>query len=271
VIQWILFGLLCGLISGRSEAAFESAPTGPRTRALGGAGSALGGDSWGGLRNPALIRGNGFSVGANWSQAFGLPELNREYFGAARDLKPISLGLHASSFGSELYRESAFDLIFAREIREEVTAGIAVGFRSLSTRGYARGNAAAVSLGLVARPISRLAIAGVWRQLNRGKLDGYEDRLPESLVIGFAAELGPSTMAVLDFIAESHFPLETRLGLESRVSKRLKLRIGGRAEPFRPSGGFQIIFRRWKFHYGGDLHPDLGPTHSVGMEMRIGE
>ena len=239
--------------------------------ALGGAGSAMRGDSWGGLRNPALIRGNGFLVGANWSQQFGLPELSREHFGAVRDIKSVSLGLHASGFGSELYRETALDLSFARDLRADVTAGIAVGFRSLSIQGYENGNAAAVSLGIIARPIPKLAVAGVWRQLNRGKIEGYADRLPETLVIGLAAELGYSSLAVLDFVAESHFPLETRLGIESRVSKRLKLRIGGRAEPFRPSGGFEIIFRRWRFHYGVDLHPDLGPTHSVGMEMRIGE
>jgi len=50
----------------------------------------------------------------------------------------------------------------------------------------------------------------------------------------------------------------------------LKLRVGMRAEPVRPAAGFEIQWQRWRFHYGGDLHPDLGASHEMGLEFMVG-
>jgi hypothetical protein len=122
---------------------------------------------------------------------------------------------------------------------------------------------------LLASPTKSVKLGAVWKNLNRARLDGYRERIPESLTVGVVARLGTSSMLLLDLVSEPHFPVESRFGIESKFSKILTLRVGGRAEPFRPSGGIEISLRYVRFHYAGDLHPQLGSSHSVGIEIQL--
>lgn len=152
-------------------------------------------------------------------------------------------------------------------MRPYLTLGMTCGVRSLSVQNYGDGNAPSLSLGLLAKPVEPVAIGVVWKQFNRGRIEGYRERLPESLTIGASSGIGEASRVVFDLISEKHFPVETRFGIESRFTKYLALRVGGRTEPFRPSCGIGIGFRGVKSHYSGDLHPDLGASHSVGLEI----
>jgi hypothetical protein len=249
------------------HAAFEQDLTGPRSLGMGGAGIALISDGWGGLRNPALIHGIGSSAATSWSQQFGLPELNLECFSVSGSSKFANFGINGSTFGSELYRETSADIAMARALRPNLVAGVAFGVRSLSVRDYGNGSAPCVTVGLLAAPTDLVKIGVVWRNLNRAYIEGYQDRLPESLTLGASSEVGEYSRVVFDLVAEKHFPVESRFGIESRLMKNLELRIGGRAEPFRPSCGIGIGFNGMWFHYSGDLHSDLGASHSVGLEF----
>jgi hypothetical protein len=126
-----------------------------------------------------------------------------------------------------------------------------------------------VTVGLLASPVQNVKIGAAWKNLNRARLSGYRDRVPESLAVGASARLGASSIAVLDLVSEPHFPVESRFGIESRFSKSLTLRVGARAEPFRPSGGIEVSLRGMRFHYAGDVHPQLGPSHTVGIEIQL--
>src|SRR3989339_1294174 len=103
------FLLFLGWISS-AFGAFELDSPGPRGAGLGGAGVALIGDGWGGLRNPALICGKGMVLATDWSQQFGLPELNHEVFTLQSRYPFAGLGVQGSTFGSELYRETSLEL-----------------------------------------------------------------------------------------------------------------------------------------------------------------
>ncbi|MBU1638519.1 hypothetical protein KKC97_12720, partial [bacterium] len=262
---WIIL-LVCVF---EAQAAFEQDWVGPRGLGMGGAGIALSGDGWGGMRNPAIIHGLGFRVASCWSQQFGLPELNQEFFSASRSFRFASFGIDGSTFGSDLYRETALDIGVARAMRPYLTVGASFGIRSLSVRNYGDGSAPSLSLGVLASPVAAVEIGVVWKHLNRARIEGFQERLPESLTIGASSRIGEFSRIVFDLISERHFPVETRFGIESSFTKHLDLRVGGRTEPFRPSCGIGIGLRGMRFHYAGDLHPDLGSSHSVGLEIQL--
>jgi len=249
------------------EAAFEYDPYGPRVAGLGAAGGALTGDGWAGFRNPALIAESDRLVGAGWSQQFGIPELTLETVGGSVRTRQVTLGVCASTLGSELYRESRLDLLIARRIRPELTAGISIGGRSLSIRNYSGGNALALNAGVVTELAGGVRVAGVWRNVNRAKLSGFSGELPEALVVGTAIEIPQAGVLVGDVVAERRFPLEMRVGAESEVMPNLIFRLGARAEPVRPSAGIEFGVGQWRFHYAVDRHQDLGVSHSVGLEF----
>ncbi len=238
---------------------------------MGAAGTAVSGDGWAILRNPALAAEGVSSVGLSWSQEFGLPELSRETISVKFPLRLQRIGVRVSNFGSQLYRETECGVIFARSVRSGLSAGVEIGGRQLSIDSYPSATAVTCALGLCVRPISGLNVAAVWRNLNRPKLPNYRDRIPEMLVVGVSAQIAKQGLLAADLIQERHFPLEVRIGAEAIVSKGFTLRVGMRAEPVRPSLGFQVDVGRWSFLYAGDLHPDLGPSHSAGLEIRLGK
>lgn len=266
---FIIFCVILHLES--AFAAFELDTFGPRAQAMGGAGIALTDDGWAVLRNPALATYGKANIGLSWSEEFGLPELARETIAARISVSNYPLGFRASTFGSKLYRESDYGLIAAKRLRSNIAVGLEIGARNLQIESNPNSTAAIASFGIVFQPLSAFTLGATWKNLNRPRLDGYSDHIEESLNIGACATIGNSGIICADLIQEKHFPLEIRAGAEASLLANLKLRVGFRAEPVRPSAGFQVDLKRWSFLYCADLHPDLGPSHSMGLEVRLGK
>lgn len=263
--------ILCGFWIQTASGAFEWDVCGPRSAALGGAGVAIAGDGWMVFRNPALLPGNGAVAGFSWSQQFELPELSREDLGVTFPVHGHAFGITAETFGSPLYRETETGLVWAKGIQPKLKIGVHAQLMRLEIEGYSSSQAATFSVGVAGNPLDDFTVAAVWRNLSEPKLSGYQDRIRESLTVGFSARVIAGGFIVADLIQEKGFQTELRVGAEARVLPHLVLRAGGRAEPVRPSAGMQIDLKRWGFVYAGDLHPDLGASHYVGVEFRIGK
>jgi hypothetical protein len=177
--------------------------------------------------------------------------------------------VQAFNFGTRLYREGEFGLSAARELRPLLSLGIGLQWRWLQIEGYAPSHLMAVTAGLLLRPAKSFRLGAVWRDLNRPRLPGYLDRVTDALTVGAAAEVGAGATVTADVVQERRHSAELRFGAEARLLPQLRLRVGGRAEPVRPSAGFQVDAGSWSFFYAGDLHPDLGPSHEAGMAWRF--
>lgn len=230
---------------------------------------ALTGDVWAGGRNPAAIGQTIPLAGTCWIRQYELPELNREMLAASGSLAGNSAALNASTFGSELYRETEIELEAARDLTRHVTAGIAVGGMWLNIERYPSARAVTFSAGLLARPRPWLTAGLVWRNLNEPWLAPYRDRIPASLATGIVAEIAAQGRLAVDVVQEQYHRAEYRFGAEADFGAGLRVRVGARMEPFRPAAGFDFVIGRWRFIYGGDLHPDLGATHDIGLEFRL--
>jgi hypothetical protein len=236
---------------------------------MGGAGVSLSGDGWAAFRNPALAAYGGSVAGTAWSQQFGLPELNREELAVVSHFRRHALGLSASTLGSSLYRESQLGFLWGYAFRPEFRIGAEVRACRLEIENYPSSQAVALTGGVEGSPRSGVFIAAVWRNLNEPRLTKYRDRLGESLTLGVTAQVTERGLVSADVVQEKRFPAELHVGAEVRVLPRLVLRVGGRAEPVVPSAGLQVDAGRWSFVYAGDLHPDLGASHQVGLEIRL--
>jgi hypothetical protein len=123
------------------------------------------------------------------------------------------------------------------------------------------------SLGFVIEPLTDLRVGGVWRKIGGPRVSGFQDRLAESLVAGLVYEARERGSVVVDVVQDERFPLELRAGVEIEARREIALRFGTRTNPVRPSGGVGIGLKSWNFSYGFDLHPELGVSHSAGLEF----
>lgn len=251
--------------------AFELHQTDPRSSGLGGAGAALDGDGWAVSRNPALAARTWKGVGVSFAHLYGLPELARESLSASWSISGIRLGGRACGFGSDLYYEGEYALCAAVGSGRATTVGVELCGRTLDIRGYQTGSSLTATVGAAMQPADALQIGVVWRNANRPYISGYADRVEDQLAVGFALRRIEGTLLTADVVQERYFPAEYRLGVEAEVVPEFTMRIGMRAEPVRPSLGFHVQVSRWRFHYAGDLHPDLGASHIVGLDVRIGK
>ncbi len=250
-------------------AAFEEHAFGPRAASLAGGGVALEGDAWQSSRNPALAASGWSGAGAQWSQLFGIPELNRESADVTTSAYGLPWAVHAGTFGSDLYRESSLRFAVARKVGPKLTFGASLNAGWLDISNYNRGSVTGVDAGVLIQAHSRVTIGAVWRNLNDPKVRGYQDRLAESLTVGAAFNLPGEASVVLDVVQEPHHAAEYRMGAEARVLSNVALQVGARVEPVRPSAGVHVKAGRWHFYYAGDLHPDLGVSHDVGLAIRF--
>ncbi|MBU0508548.1 hypothetical protein KKH27_06925 [bacterium] len=263
---WFVLALLA---AARGYGAFELDIPGPRATAMGGAGAALRGDVWCGSRNPALIARHFSGVGTVWSRQFGLPELTREAAIGATSVRGQPFAIRVGNFVSDLYREGEIGIAIARRLRPELSAGLELAGRWLDICNYPSARALSVTAGIAVEPVEGIAVGAVWRNLNRPRLSGYADHLSEILTVGVAASVGELGAIVADIVQEERFPAEYRIGAESELLPHLFLRVGARAEPVRPSAGFRVSFGCWSLEYAGDLHPDLGPSHEIGLDLEL--
>lgn len=254
-----------GLLAG-ARAAFEKDWSGPRAAGMGGAGVALPTDAWCAGRNPALLTEGVRAAGLAWQRLFDLPELSCLHLVGEFALGKYVAAASVQQFGGELYRETTLAASVARALSPFLSVGGQLSANQVAIRHYGKGAAPGALLGICYRPIPELRAAACWRNFPRARFGRWDTRMPEALQLGVAVQLPRGSFAV-DIVEEPRFPTEYRVGAEAPVLPQLTLRVGSRFEPVRPSVGFTARVSRWRFHYAGDLHPDLGPSHELGLEV----
>jgi hypothetical protein len=255
-----------GVLVAAAQGAFEKDWSGPRAGGLGGAGVALSGDAWCAGRNPALLTDGAPFVGLAWQRLFDLPELSRLHLVGNVALGNFVAAAEAQQFGGELYQETSLAASLARSFSTSLSVGCQISVNRVSIADHGDDSALGALLGIRYRPIPEVCAAACWRNFPDARFGRWDARMPEVLQLGVSLRLPRGSLEV-DAVEESRFATEYRFGAEAPVLPLLTLRVGSRFEPVRPSVGFTARFSRWRFHYAGDLHPDLGPSHELGLEV----
>ncbi|MBL0174271.1 MAG: hypothetical protein IPP94_03220 [Ignavibacteria bacterium] len=239
--------------------------------ALGGAATALKGDSWSLFHNPSLAGASGSGGGVWYSPApYGLGELSAgaASFALATDLANVTAGVTFSGFS--LYRESTVSIGIARRIEERIHAGVAVNYCHLDIRGYGNAGVLAVDAGLAAQIAADVTVAAAVWNLNQPRIGHIvQERLPLSLSLGVAYEAREGITLAADLAGDLEHPVDVRVGLEYRPLACLALRAGASSEPGSFTCGLGLASGGVGIDYALRAHPDLGLTHAVSATLRL--
>ena len=267
--------ILCSAITGR--AAFEHVEIGARPAALGSAYCALSDDAHGPLHNPA---GAGWAdcrtIALSASRPYGLAELDTGELSILQPTLGWVFGLHTRCFGGRLYRETTVGMSAAHRFLDGLSAGGCLRGRQLAISGYGSDESWSLDLGIVALPGARWRWGMAVHNINNGRLGRSRQGMPQVLMVGLACRaegrvwlsgelLGDLTDLSVDPFGTPGYPLEWRLGCETRFGDMAALRLGLQNHPLRISAGLELATGPLRLGYAWRSHSLLGSTHHVTL------
>ncbi len=252
-----------------SFAGFEHREVGARSRALGGAYIGLANDVWamkynaGGLSQLTMNE-----VSCYYSpQPFGLSELS---FGAVAVGLPTNLGvvgLSASKYGFDLYKELAVSVSFARQIAD-VGIGISLSYYSVSILNYGSAGTIGIDVGVYIPIISQLTTGLAISNINAPAIGTAREKLPQMFSVGVVYSTLQSLNIVVDYRKETGYDASPKIGFEYWVMESVALRGGMADEPSQSSGGVGFKYAFVQMDYALSRHQDLGWSHQASITLR---
>lgn len=248
-----------------------SLQAGPRLMALGGGGTAVAGDLWGGSNPATWARLPSRRLGFFAGQAFELAELRLGAMRAAQPLPWMTAVVGAQTFGFDQFREHQFPVGVAREVMLGTTRALAIGaevrYIHVSIPGYGSDGAVGLTAGVQGQVVRSLRVGVQAVNLNAPTL-GSGDELPRLLQVGVAYHPQDAFQLVLDVVKEVLFPVSYRGGVEVRPVESLTLRGGIATRPTRFTSGLGLHVGRLTVHAATERHHVLGWSPAVGLFLR---
>ena len=277
-MYWLHFHallVLCFAAAPASAQTTTSMAGGARAMALGGAATALTEDVWG-IANPAswaTLSGRALSFFAG--EAFGLSELR---LGAACYAEPTRYGAFAGgarTFGFEDFRETHFNVGFARAFRLGTGRRLFVGANARYVHvaqggGYGNAGTVGLSLGALVSILPAVTFGAHATNLNAPSLstDVGAEELPRTLALGLSYAPDERLLVLLDAFKDIDRPMSVRAGVEILPVEALALRAGVTTQPTRFTAGLGLRTGRLRASLAAEQHQALGwsPAASLGLQ-----
>ncbi len=223
--------------------------------------------------NPALgAIQSGFAAQLYYTNLFSLQELQLGGVLASFSIRSHRVGIHLSSFGYALYRETMVQLNYARQWFEgRLTVGAAAQLYYLTIRNYGNRAAFGVNMGFLYRFNSTVSVGGVIMNANEPRLSGITEQLPYLMAFGVSIHPVERGEIVAAVSKESDYPVEYRIGFFYRINNQLAVYSGYSTSGPQPAGGIRLQVRHWSVHYVVQYHFLLGATQLVGITFNGGK
>jgi hypothetical protein len=263
--------MVCG-IAGSSSAAFERQPESVRACGMGGAGSAIAGNLWGGLMNPAALAGMTVRMIAvsTAPSPFGLEELRRTACAYTEPFGRLTVSVTGIRYGYELYREVTLGAACGYDCGEGVRVGGTVTLNSISISGYGHGSCAGLDAGVLWQIVPGLQFGASAANWNAPSLGKSRESIPRTFQAGMAYAPPGGFLVACDIAEDPRFPAEVRLGAELAVAEFLRLRAGVSTDPSGCSAGVGVHLLPVDIEYAFSRHQELGFTHRFGLSLWLG-
>lgn len=265
-MRWLFLLLLLACPSVKAQTSMEG---GARVAALGGAGTALTGESWGHANPASWATLSERHVGFFATQAFGLEALQ---LGALHVVYPFAVGtmaVGARTFGYEAYRETRFEWGGARGFSlgttRQFNLGIKFQYLQVSVPGYGSGNTITAGIGGLVQVLPGFDLGFHATNLHQPSIAA--DELARTLAIGIAYAPIPSLRVVTDVYKDVRFPLSLRAGIEAQPVKVLSIRAGTTTAPARISTGVGLHVGRIVADLAAERHVYLGWSPAIAFGM----
>jgi hypothetical protein len=244
-------------------------PRGARAAGLGGVSTALRGEVWCAVVNPALGKTlPGMRVALDAAPApFGLVELASAGIAINADLGTVAVTLSATRMGEELYRETTFSAGASIPVGPRGIIGVSGEMRHVRIRSYGSAASFALTLGACFMPADQLCVGAAVSHAAATRLGLSGERPEPTIQLGLSA--GPLEGLIIgaEIWKSSQFPAELHAGVEYALTAELRARGGISQEPPGLTFGAGVLAGPLGLDYAAVFHPLLGPSHILALVL----
>jgi hypothetical protein len=244
-------------------------PRGARAAALGGVSTALRGEVWCAVVNPALgMTLPGMRVALDAAPApFGLVELASAGIAVNAHLGTVAVTLSATRVGGELYREILLSAGASIPVGPRGIIGVSGEMRHVRIRSYGSAASFALTLGACFMPSDLLTIGAAVSHAAATGLGASSERPEPTIQLGLSAGPVEGFMVGAEIWKTSRIPAELHAGVEYAPTDFLRVRGGISQEPPDLTFGAGLRAGRLVLDYAAVFHPLLGPSHILTLVL----
>lgn len=270
---------LCGLLYAEPlHASFDFLPADPRSLGMAGAMTAVAGDAFGLLYNPASPSlGEGSAAGAAGTLPYGDDDLRTlagglNWHGPLFDRKG-TLSVALKRYGSGAWHEETLSAGYSRKVLENRLGKFHAGF-SLSrlSSGADEGeesSATGVNAGLQAELGTNITVGISSFNLNAPSTGTEDDHLPRPTIAGLAVRLNNGNLLTADLLTEPGRSARLLAAGEFRLFRSVMMMAGLGTNPSVIAAGAAVTAGSFKAAAAVSRNIDLGTTASFGLEMKL--
>ncbi len=244
-------------------------PRGARAAALGGVSTALRGDVWCAVVNPALgMTLPGVRIALDAAPApFGLVELASAGIAVNADPGNVAVTLSATRMGGELYRETVLSAGASIPVGPRGSIGVSGEMRHLRVRSYGSAASFSLTLGACFIPADQLCVGAAVSQAAATRLGVSGERVEPTIQLGLSAGPLEGFTVGAEIWKSSRTPAELHAGVEYALTAPLRVRGGISQEPPGLTFGAGLLAGPLGLDYAAVFHPLLGPSHILALVL----
>ncbi len=253
--------------------AFERLPYSGRSAALGFSSVSLAACPWGIWHNPAGLSATATqAVSVSFVPGvFGMTELSHAAGVYSHPFPFGTLGVGASRFGFELYRETRLALSASTAISDDLHLGVTINYFGLGIQNYGTAATFGVDAGLLVRISDDVWWGSLLGNINAAAIGASKEKLPQILSTGVAFSPVSEALLVAAVTKDIRHPVQISAGLEYTFLDVFAARVGTSTEPSIMTAGVGVTVAFGRFDYGFSSHSLLGSTHTISLTIHFNE
>lgn len=217
--------------------------------------------------NPALLGlVKNSRIELSYRNFYGLRELNQLGLSLPVLWHKVPLAVGVSHYGNALYSENTVRAAAALKAYGNFYIGLRLDWYFLQIKNYGHNSTLGLSAAAIYRIVANLQSGFVITNINEPEIGRTHERLPMRFALALAYKIAPGMELTAASLKSSDFDFEYRVGLRYAALTQLHLLAGLRNPENILCAGFQIIHKFLSINYAMEYHPELGASHSVGIE-----
>lgn len=222
--------------------------------------------------NPALMSLVTFpTMRMNYSQLYSLVGLDFSSADFIFPFKKAGIGIHVSTFGYDLYRETKIKLGIGYRIIPSLEIGLRIKVLNLFIAGLENSSTLGIDLGVNASLSKQLSFGAKVINCNHPQLSSHLDNsIPSIIGVGFNYKILKQWGSYVSLEKFSYDILRLSVGTEGQLFSSLYLRCGFRTKPNLLSMGLGLKIKNWQIDWSLQYPLNrLGSTQTWSLSHRF--
>jgi len=222
--------------------------------------------------NPALISlVQRPTIIMNYSRLYSLVGLDFSSSDFILPIKHVGLGLHISTFGYNLYRETKIKLGISYTVIPQLQIGLLLNLQNLYIAGLENNATIGINLGINGTLTTKLSFGAKIININNPKISNHVDNSIATIIgVGFNYKISKEWSNYISLEKSSNSYLRFNFGTELRLLSSLYLRVGFHNQPNLLSTGVGIKLQNWHLDWSLQYPLNkLGTTQTWSLNYKF--